>query len=56
MYQISKHSWDQITMKAKALLNGQEVEVHATWTWAPQLTWYDDTNHKWIYSNEWKFV
>lgn len=56
MYQILKRTWDQITMKAQALLDGVEVEVEGTWVWAPELSWYDNTNRRWIYRNEWKLI
>jgi len=54
-YKILKKTFDQITMKAKALLDGVEVEVEGTWVWAPELTWYDNTNRRWINRNEWSY-
>ena len=56
MYRILRHTFDQITMKAKALLDGKEVEVEGTWVWAPELTWYDSTNRRWINRDEWKYL
>ena len=56
MYQILKCTFDQITMKAKALLDGKEVEVEGTWVWAPELSWYDNTNWRWINRDEWKYL
>jgi len=55
-YQILRRTFDTSTMKAKALLNGKEVEVEGTWVWAPDLSWYDTTNRRWINRSEWKFI
>ncbi len=56
-YRIFRDTFDQLTMKAKALdPNDKQVDVHGTYAWAPQLTWYDDTNKEWIDNWEWDNV
>lgn len=55
-YRILKSSFDEILMRAKAFCNGQEIEVKGTWAFAPELSWYDETNLRWVCSNEWSFI
>lgn len=59
MYLIDHSTFDEITMKAKAVLDADgkcvNVDVHATWAWAPILAWYDNTNHRWICEHDWKY-
>jgi len=56
MYRVIKDTYDQITMRAKAYSpEGKLVDVHATWVWAPRLTFYDDTNKEWINNWQWLF-
>lgn len=50
-----------INYKGKVLIKSRhetckEVEVGGTWVWAPELSWYDNTNRRWIYRNEWKYL
>jgi len=56
-YRIIKSSFNQITMKAKALdPDGKEIVVKGTWAWAPQLRFYDENACEWIDDDKWVFV
>ena len=57
MYRILKNTYNEITMKAKAYNPvGKIVDVHATWAFAPELTFFDDIARVWICRKEWNWI
>ena len=56
-YQIFKDSFDEITMKAKALNpDGLEITVHGTYALGPEIVWYDESEKEYIRSWEWVYT
>ena len=53
MYEVERSSFDRIAMKARARFNGKQVVLQGTWVWAPELSWYDETNCCWIGPLDW---
>ncbi len=56
MYEIIHSSFDQILMKARARYKGKEIFLQGTWAFAPELSWYDTSERRWLSPGEWRWI
>lgn len=57
IYKVDHNSFDSILFTARATSpEGKPVKLRATYAWAPALTFYNETDSRWLTESEWEWV
>lgn len=56
-YLIFRDKWNPITMTGQGVHpKGSLIEIHGTYAFNYGISFHDDTNKEWIYTDSWKWV